>query len=315
MTDQIDQQLEWPRRPWALAALLGIAGLLIHWASGGQGPDTREGWRAALTALLFFGPLAFAFTLERARWRGPLAFAALAGLVMGGLAWRAVAGSDSYAGSGYGFVAGLIATGLALPLFQAGFHRTRWATPYRAVHHHVWSDAICAAGSLAFVGASWLLLLVLSELFLLLKIDLLRELMGEGWFGWAWSGAAFGAALGVLRNELGILSTLMRVVMVVLSILAVPLAAGLALFLVAMMVSGPDVLWQATRSATPVLLLCAAGAWVLANAILRDDDAAMSGNRLLRAAALVLTLAVLPLTVFAAIRVPSEIRSEERRVG
>ena len=278
-----------------------MAGLLIHFASGGNGPDTREGWRAALTALLFFGPLALAFTLERARWRGPVAFAAAAGLVMAGLAWRAVAGAESYAGSEYGFMAGVIATGLALPLFQAGFHRTRWATPYPAVHHHVWSDAICAAGSLAFVGASWLLLVVLSELFLLLKIDLLRELMGEGWFGWAWSGAAFGAALGILRGELGILGTLKRVVMVVLSILAVPLAAGLALFLVAMIVSGPEVLWQATRSATPVLLLCAAGAWVLANAILRDTDGEMSGNRVLRTAALVLTLSVLPLTVFAAV--------------
>lgn len=301
MTEQTIDQPEWPLRPWVLAGLLGLAGLLIHFASGGNGPDTQVGWRAALTALCFFGPIALAFTLERERWKGPLVFAAAAGLVMAGLAWRAVAGGDSYATPEYGFLAGLVATALALPLFQSGFHRTRWATPYREIHHNVWSDAICAAGSLAFVGASWLLLLVLSELFLLLKIDLLRDLMGEGWFGWTWSGAAFGAALGVLRNELGILGTLKRVVMVVLSILAVPLAAGLAVFLVAMIVSGPDVLWQATRSATPVLLLCAAGAWVLANAILRDADAEMSANRVLRTAALVLTLAVLPLTVFAAI--------------
>lgn len=87
----------------------------------------------------------------------------------------------------------------------------------------------------------------------------------------------------------------------VLSLLAVPLAAGLALFLVAMAVSGPQVLWEATRSATPVLLACAAGGWVLANAILRDEDAAMSGNRVLRIAGLVLVLSILPLTVFAAV--------------
>ena len=106
--------------------------------------------------------------------------------------------------------------------------------------------------------------------------------MGEGWFGWAFSGAAFGAALGVLRNQLKILGTLQAVAMTVLSILAVPLALGLVLFLVAMAISGPEVLWQATRSATPILLLCAAGAWVLANAILRDSDHEMSGNRVLR---------------------------------
>jgi hypothetical protein len=251
--------------------------------------------------LFFFGPLAFAFTVERNRWVEPAAFALLVGLVMAGLAWRAVGASDSVAHPEYGFMAGLIATGLALPLFQAGFHRTRWSTPYPAIHHLVWSDAICAAGSLAFLGASWLLLLILSELFHLLKIDVLRDLMGEGWFGWSFSGAAFGATLGVLRNQIAILGTLRRVVMAVLSILALPLAAGLTLFLVAMIVSGPEVLWQATRSATPVLLMCAAGAWVLANAILREDDAAMSGNRLLRWAALVLACSILPLTAFAAV--------------
>lgn len=301
MTEPTVDQPEWPLRPWVLAGLLGLAGLSIHFASGGDGPDTKDGWRAALTALLFFAPLAFAFTLERERWKEPLAFAAVVGLVMAGLAWRAVAGADDYAAPQYGFIAGLVATAIALPLFQSGFHRTRFATPYPLVHGHAWGDAISAAGSLAFTGASWLLLLVLSELFRLLKIDLLRDLMQEGWFGWAWSGAAFGAALGVLRNEAKILGTLQRVVMVVMSILGVPLAAGLAVFLVAMMVSGPEVLWEATRSATPVLLLCAAGAWLLANAIVRDSDAEASGNRLLRGAGLVLTLAVLPLTVFAAI--------------
>ena len=298
---------DWPLLPWLLAGLLGVAGLLIHFVGGGEGPDTKIAWRAAATALFFFGPLAFAFTVERGRWKEPLAFAALAGLVMAGLAWRAVAGGESYATPEYGFIAGLIATGIALPLFQSGFHRTRFATPYPRIHGFAWSDAIGAAGSLAFTGASWLLLLVLSELFHLLRIDLLRDLLGEGWFGWSWSGAAFGAALGVLRNEAKILGTLQRVVMVVMSILAVPLAAGLALFLIAMIVSGPDVLWQATRSATPILLLCAAAAWLLANAIVRDSDAEASGNRALRAAALVLTLSVLPLTVFAAISLGTRI--------
>ena len=302
-----DKPAEWPLRPWLLAALLGFAGLLIHFVGGGDGPDTKIGWRAAATALFFFGPLAFAFALERDRWRGPLAFAALAGLVMAGLAWRAVAGAETYASPEYGFIAGLVATGIALPLFQSGFHRTRFATPYPRIHGFAWSDAIWAAGSLAFTGASWLLLLVLSELFHLLKIDLLKDLIQEGWFGWTWSGAAFGAALGVLRNEARIIGTLQRVVMVVMAILAVPLGAGLALFLVAMIVSGPDVLWQATRSATPILLLCAAAAWLLTNAIVRDSDAEASDNRVLRASALVLTLAVLPLTVFAAVSLGTRI--------
>ena len=66
-------------------------------------------------------------------------------------------------------------------------------------------------------------------------------------------------------------------------------------------------LWQATRSATPILLLARPAAWLLANAILRDSDAEMSGNRVLRIAALVLALAVLPLTVFAAVSLGTRI--------
>lgn len=302
-----EDRADWPLRPWLLAGMLGAAGLAIYLASGGNGPDTTVPWRAALVALCFFAPLSLAFSVERDRWKGPLVFASIAGAVMAGLAWRAVAGADTYASPQYGFIAGLLATAIALPLFQSGFHRTRFATPYPLVHGFAWSDAICAAGSLAFTGASWLLLLVLSELFHLLKIDLLRDLMDEGIFGWTWSGAAFGAALGVLRNEARIIGTLQRVVMVVMSILGVPLAAGLALFLVAMIVSGPEVLWQATRSATPVLLLCAAGAWLLANAIVRDSDGETSPNRALRIAALVLAVAVLPLTVFAAVSLGTRI--------
>jgi len=307
MTEPTIDQPEWSLRPWILAGLGGCAGLLIYLIGGGDGPGTKIGWQAAASALFFFGPIMFGFTLERDRWKEPLAFSALVGLVMAGLAWRAVGGGESIASPQYGFFAGLVASAIALPLFQSSIHRTRWATPYPLIHGHAWGDAIAAAGSLAFTGASWLLLLVLSELFLLLKIDLLRDLMNDGWFAWTWSGLAFGAALGVLRNEAKILGTLQRVVMVVMSILAVPLAAGLAVFLVAMVVSGPDVLWEATRSATPILLLCAAGAWLLANAIVRDSDADASGNRLLRGAAMILTLFVLPLTVFAAVSLGTRI--------
>ncbi len=301
MTDTQAEHSDWPMLPWLLAAIGLVAGLLIDLVGGGNGPGTHVGWQAAVSALCFFGPVAFGFTGERKRWIEPLAFAVIVGVVMAGLAWRAVGAGSSVADPEYGFLAGLIATALALPLFQSDFHRSRWATSYERVHRNVWNDAICAAGSLAFLGASWLMLLLLSELFHLLKIDFLRDLMNDGWFGWSFSGAAVGAALGTLRNQIGVIGTLRNAVMVVLSILAVPLAAGLTVFLAAMIVSGPDVLWEATRSATPVLLSCAAGAWVLANAIVRDDDEAMSGNRVLRVAGQVLALSILPLTVFAAI--------------
>jgi hypothetical protein len=290
-------EAEWPLRPWLLATLLGLGGLLIHVITH-EHDDVA--WRVALAAFLLFGAIAAAFTLEQGRWKAPSLFALAIGAVMAGLSWRAVQYGESLPDEQYGFAAGVVASALALPLFQAEFHKRRLATPYREIFGHVWTDAICAAGALAFTGISWIVLALLSELFHLLRIDFLREAMDEGWFGWTFSGLAAGAALGTLRNQIKVIATLQTVVLLVASLLAVPLGLGLVVFLGATVVSGPQVLWDATRSATPLLLACAAGSFVLVNAIARQDDAAMTGNRVMRIAGLVLAAVILPLAVFAA---------------
>lgn len=115
---------DWPLRPWALAGLLGLAGLLIHLVTHDH---EQVGWRVAVAAFLLFGSLAAAFTVERDRWKEPAAFALVIGLVMAGLAWRAVSYGQYLADEQYGFASGCVATALALPLFQAGFLRSRSA--------------------------------------------------------------------------------------------------------------------------------------------------------------------------------------------
>lgn len=289
---------EWELRPWLTAGLLGLGGLMIHLVT--QGRDDVP-WQMALAAFLFFGAIAAAFTVEQDRWKAPAIFAAGVGVIMAGLAWRAVSYGESLPDEQYGFAAGVVASALALPLFQADFHRRRFATPYREIYGFVWTDAICAAGALAFTGASWLVLALMSELFHLLKIDFLKNVMDDEWFGWTFSGIAAGAALGTLRNQLKVIATLQTVVLLVASLLAVPLAVGLVVFLLATAVSGPQVLWEATRSATPLLLSCAAGAFVLANAIARQDDEAMTRSKVMRIAGWTLAAVILPLAVFAAV--------------
>ena len=291
---------DWPLRPWGLAALLGLAGLGVHFLAEWNA-DVWAPWRAALTAALAFGSLALAFTVDRGRWKQPLAFAAIVALIMGGIAWRVALASETHVDAPFWFAAGIVAIALALPLFQAGFHRRLWRTSYDETHFHVWTDAICVAGALAFVGLSWLLLFLLAQLFAAIKIDVLKTLVDQGWFGWMFSGAAFGAALGVLRNQLRIIGTLQSVVMLVFSIIAVPLAVALVIFLLAVVASGISVLWNATESPTPLLLSFAAACFVLVNAVVRNGDAEASGNRVLRWAALVLALAILPLALLAAI--------------
>ncbi|QIG54818.1 DUF4153 domain-containing protein [Altererythrobacter sp. BO-6] len=295
---------DWPLRPWLLAALLGLAGLLVYFAADG---GENVPWRMALAAAAVFGPLALAFTLAQDRWKAPAIFAAAVALVMAGIAWRATSAGDRYADEEFWVAAGILAVTLALPLFQAGFHRLRWGTSYKVTHFHVWTDAISGAGALAFVGLAWALIALLAELFSVIKIDLLEDLIDETWFGWLYSGAAFGAALGVLRNQLKIIGTLQNVVLLVLSILAVPLAIALVIFLLAVAASGLDVLWEATKSATPLLLSIAVGCFVLANAVVRDEDEQASNSRILRLAGFVLALGILPLSVMAAISMGTRI--------
>ncbi|MEO9624298.1 MAG: DUF4153 domain-containing protein [Qipengyuania citrea] len=291
---------DWPLRPWALAVLLGLAGLAVHLLSDWNAADMPP-WRAALAAAFVFGPLALAFTVERIRWQEPLVFAGLVALVMAGIAWRVTSAGDRYADEPFWVAAGLVAITLALPLFQAGFHRLRWRTAYDQTHFHVWTDAISGAGALVFTGVSWLLVVLLAALFSAIDIDIVENVVDEPWFGWTFSGAAFGAALGVLRNQLKIIGTLQSVVMLVFSIIAVPLAAALAIFLLAVLASGIAVLWNATESPTPLLLSVAVAAFVLVNAVVRNADHEVSGNRALRWASLVLALAILPLALLAAI--------------
>ncbi len=297
---------DWPLRPWILAALLGLAGLALWLASHGFESDLQP-WRAAVAALVFFGPLAAAFALDRDTWREPTVFAVIVGAVMAGIAWRVASADRHYDSAGFWLAAGVVACALALPLFQAGFHRNRWATSYRDTHYHVWTDAITAGGALAFTGLSWLVLVLLSELFHIIRIDLLRDAMGKGWFGWLFSGLAFGAALGTLRNQLKVIGTLQNVVLLVFSLIAVPLAAALVLFLVAVLLSGIDVLWEATRSATPLLLAMASGSFVLVNAVVRDSAEEASESRAMRLAALVLALGILPLSILATISMGTRI--------
>ncbi len=292
---------DWPLRPWVLAALLGVGGLLIHLLTDIDDLWDEPAWRAAGTSFVWFGFLALAFSLNRKRAIEAGLFALVIGLIMGGIAWHMVSADDQHAATELSFASGVFFSLLALPLFQAGFHKTRFATDYRATHFHVWSDAISGAGALAFVGISWLLLHLLDALFQLVGIELIRDLTRESWFGWIWSGAVGGAALGVLRNNLKIIGALQRVVMLVFALLAVPFAAAIVIFLAVLIASGGQALWAATDDATPILLSCAAACFIFFNTIIRDTDEERSKSRIMQIAAAVLAACILPLTVFSAV--------------
>lgn len=245
------EHAEWAALPWLLAGLGAFAGIAAYLLLDTGGDPVP--WRVDFAAFVVFGAIALGFTLAENRLREALVFALVVGLVLGSLAFHILRAGARLAGSEYAFAAGILACVLAVPLFQAGFVRDRLATRCERVHFHVWTDAVAAAGAGAFALLSFLVLWLVDGLLGLVGIELVEELFQAGWPAIAWLAGSFGAALGVLRNNLKVIGTLQSVVLLVLPLLAVPLALALLVFLAALTLSGGAALWKATDSATPVL--------------------------------------------------------------
>lgn len=293
----------WPVRIWllmALGAALGLAFHLLVRADAGW-TGTEDPLRVAGAALVAVGGIVFAFSLERLRWAWSAAFALAAGLVAGGVAlWN---GSPSGWGSdeGWQFASCLAAVAIAVPLFQAIRDEGRRRVAVRAVQAYAWANAILWAAAAGFVLATFLLTLLLSELFKLIGIRILADLLSKGWFAWMLGCGALGAAVGILRDRDKVLGALQKVVRAVLSFLAPVLALGLVLFVLALPFTGLGPLWEQTKATTPILLACVAGAVILANAVIGNSREEEPGARPLRWAAAALAVVLLPLGAVAAV--------------
>jgi len=160
---------------------------------------------------------------------------------------------------------------------------------------------VIGAASLAFTGVTFLLAWLIASLFDVIGIDAIKELLQKDWFGWMLAGLAFGGALGILRERDALVATLQKLVMVIFSVLAPVLAVALAAFLLSLPFTGLKGLWESDIPATPMLLLSAAGAILLANAVIGNGRDDRSPNIWLRRAALLLVVCVLPLSFFAAL--------------
>jgi hypothetical protein len=291
-----ERDAAWPSRPWLMAGICALAGLAF-WLL----VDDYDAGRAARAAAagLAVTTVAFVLTVEARRWLWSV------GVAVG---WGLIIGLIAYVNGGYGrtptifewpLFAGIFALLLAAPLFQSLRDHGHWRFPAALAHEHVWTDAVIGALSLAFVGLSFALTALIGALFDLIGIDLIQQLLIEEWFGWMLAGAAFGGAVGLLRERDALVATIHRLAMVVLGVLAPVLAAALILFLVSLPITGLSGLWDSWASAAALTLAAGAGAMVLANAALGHGGDGREASRLMRYAALALTLAILPLALLA----------------
>jgi hypothetical protein len=293
----------WPLRALLLAALGALFGLLFHELTRGAQAWawTDNHWRIAAATWLAVGGIVFAFSLERLRWAWSAGFAAAGGLVVAFVAWWNGAPQDWGQGEGWQFFASLLAVAVAVPLFQAARDAGAPRFEERTTLASVWTNLILGFAAAAFVGATLLLVLLLSELFNLIGLDQLKDLLDEGWFMWPLGCGALGAAVGLLRDRDKVLGTLQRVVRAVLSVLAPVLALGLLVFVLALPFTGLEPLWSQTKATTPILLVCILGAIVLANAVIGNAPEEESRSPMLRWPALALALVILPLALVAAV--------------
>ncbi|NIJ63815.1 hypothetical protein FHR20_000746 [Sphingomonas leidyi] len=293
----------WAARPLLLAGLGLATGVAAHLILGGS-LNYRMEW-SALQAAALIGVTLFAamigFTIERRLWWTSIAFGAVIGVAAGFVTWWNGAPGGWSASEGWRTMSLLLAVAVAAPLFQAARDEGAPRTPYAAVHDYAWQNVVLWFACWLFVAIVWVMAWLLASLFQLIKIELLHELLMKNWFVRALIGLAFGAALGLLREHDAVVRLLQRVVATVLAVLAPVLAIGLGLFLLALPFTGLQALWDATSATTPLLLSCAVGALILANAVIGNRPEEERRNRLLRYGAMLLAMVILPLAVLAAV--------------
>ena len=302
MTMRHDNAAEdWPLRPWIMAAICAVAGVVFNQLADFSYNAALSPLRQAGATFVAVAAVSFVLTVEQRRWTWSLAFALGWGAVVALVGWFTASYNQRGDLFEWPFLSGVFAVLLAAPLFQTVRDEGTWRFPYAKLHGHAWTDAVIGAASLAFVGIAFLLAWLIAGLFDLIGIDLIKKLLQKEWFGWMLAGFAFGSAVGLLRERDALVATLQRLVMVVLGVLAPVLAAALALFLLSLPFTGLTKLWDSSVPATPMMLVAGAGAILLANAVIGNGAEDRVTNRVLRVAALALVLCVLPLAIIAAV--------------
>lgn len=304
---------EWPLRAWGLALLGGLTGFAIYLLTR---PDATE-LPLALATFLGVGAVMLGILVERSRIGLSLGVAALCGAVVAlTIYWNGPFGQNGQE-TPWRLVCALLSVVIAAPLFQAwrgqhgqaggGQSRNGPALPYRDACHHGWTNVMLWCAAWIFVGITWLMLLLLGQLFKLIGISLLSDMLNREWAILILPGTAFGAGLGLLRDREPVLGLLQRVVTTVLAVLAPVMALGLVVFLMAIPFTGLTPLWEATKSTTPILLSCIIGALCLINAVIGGDDAHAAHHPVLRGSVVALSLAILPLAVIVILSTGSRI--------
>jgi Domain of unknown function (DUF4153) len=302
---QKSEPADWPQRSWALAIAGAAVGLSVYLIA--KNGESNEAWRIALASFLLVAGVVTSFVVERGRVIPSLFFAGIAALIVGFTVYWNGGPEGWNHWESWRIACAAITVVIAAPLFQAWGDAGMPRQPrlaqlsYPALHDRAWMNVVLWFACWLFTGIVWLLVYLIGQLFVLIGIEAIKALIERGWFGMILTGAAFGAAAGLMRDRERILITLQTVVRRVLSVLAPVLGAALILFLGAMLLTGLSPLWQATKSTTPILISTVIVAIILANAAIGDSSDDESKMPIIRWGAIALGATLLPLGIIAAV--------------
>lgn len=301
MTDERD----WTEEsfiPVGMALVGSIAGLIFYHLVGSQAfhNDAIPLWRQAAAVFVAVAGVSFLISLDRTRWWWSVIFAVGWGLVLAFVGWWTA--SYNYVANIFElpFLSGVAAVLVACPLFQAARDEAAFRFPIDKVHRHVWSDAVIGLFALLFTGLCFIVAYLIATLFNIIGISALKKLFEEGWFGWMLAGAAFGGAVGIMREREALLGTVRKLVMAILAVLAPVVAVALWGFFLALPFTGLEKFWDSGVPPTPVLLLGAFGAFALTNVIIGDGTEDRKPSKLMHYVAMALAAAILPLALLSA---------------
>jgi hypothetical protein len=114
-----DNDAPWPLRPWIMAAICAVAGLIFHLLIDHHYDDPLAPWRSALAV----AAVVFVLGVELRRWHWALGFALLWGAVLGLIAWQTAAYNLQGSPIEWPFWSGLLAV-LVATWFRIKYRRS-----------------------------------------------------------------------------------------------------------------------------------------------------------------------------------------------
>ena len=264
---------------------------------------------APLVVISIFVPLIVISALDHLRWRVLVTWAVVATLLCAGLAAYDIFRDPVVVGTAVPMPRLLPSPAmwpsLAAILFIihiltiSGEADRKLIASYPTHFDIAWKHGVQLMLALGFVGVLWGLLYLGAELFRLIKIEFLAQLLKRETFSIPVTVLAFSCAIHVTDARAGIVQGARTLVLILLSWL-LPLMTLLgAAFVVTLLFTGLEPLWS-TRHAASLLLVAAALVIFLVNAAYQDGRAETRAPAILRYASRLAAIVLAPLVAIAA---------------